>query len=389
MGTTAGAAAGHDAPGWTRLDQADGRRTLARLAEIPGAAPFPRDDTEVVWRSLPFYPNHRLYRLTNHATMPVFTATYLGDGVAFVALDGGASPIFAVNAEGALRLSEGTVVAYVDFFLRHVHGPAGPASLVEDPDELTAFESLSAAQGASLLASVRPPQVSRDVASATYKVHAPVRYGDSLFITTIRVAPNGDVAFEAATPWLVGMPPAPVGRRAAPRAAVESAAPRLDDLLAPDAALPPEEAMIAKALEILAHSAHGQRLVAFARDEGVTIGILATPAPVTYLPSTLRAYVGFNRKNPLSPARFVISLAAVLREAQQEASGVKHPPTSASREEQLDTSLKKWEDVVWHMCAVALELDAQEAFAPLRFRDALAAMGHAEVLDLFLAQEGP
>lgn len=163
-------------------------------------------------------------------------------------------------------------------------------------------------------------------------------------------------------------------------------APILSDLLKPGQPLPSDDAMISKALEIIEQSPHGQQLVDFARINNISIKIMAAPQPVTYLPESKTAYVGFNRKNPVSPSAFVLLLAGVLREAQQEAAGIKHPPLQAPLQEHMNVSLSKQEDKVWYICTVATELNAQKAFTGYNFLDELRKIGHDEALDLYLKQ---
>jgi len=162
---------------------------------------------------------------------------------------------------------------------------------------------------------------------------------------------------------------------------------KLDDLLKPGHPLPADEVMIAKALEILNFSPHGQQLVNFAAKEKIEIRIMPTPQPQTYLPDTRKAYIGFNRAHPISPSHFVLLLTAVLREAQQEYSGIKHPPLHAPRDEHIKIGMAKREDAMWYMCTAAVELDDQEIFTEYKFIDELRKMGHNETVDLYLKQE--
>jgi hypothetical protein len=161
----------------------------------------------------------------------------------------------------------------------------------------------------------------------------------------------------------------------------------LDDLLKPGQPLPSDAAMIAHALGVLNHSPHGQKLAGFAEKEKINIKVIATPQPTTYLPETRTAYIGFNRNNPVSPARFILMLAAVLREAEQELAGIKATPFQAQKPEFVKVGMAKYEDIVWHLCAVASELNDQSAFAEYRFLDELGKMGHTEAMELFLKQE--
>lgn len=161
----------------------------------------------------------------------------------------------------------------------------------------------------------------------------------------------------------------------------------LDDILKPGQPLPSDKVMIAKALEILNFSPHGQQLAEFVLKEKINIKIIATPQPVTYLPESHSIYIGFNRNNPVSPSRFVLMVAGILREAQQELSGIKHPHMHAPMQEHMKVSMAKHEDKVWYMCTVACELSDLEMFMEYNFLDELRKMGHDESLELYLRQE--
>ena len=63
----------------------------------------------------------------------------------------------------------------------------------------------------------------------------------------------------------------------------------LQDFLKPGVPLPADDLMIAKALDILNHSPHGQQLADFARTGRVAIRVIGTPQPRAYLPDTRTA----------------------------------------------------------------------------------------------------
>ncbi len=160
----------------------------------------------------------------------------------------------------------------------------------------------------------------------------------------------------------------------------------LNDIMRPGKPLPSNELMISKAMEILEASPHGQQLVNFVEKKDIRIEIIATPRPVTYIPQEKLLYVGFNRNNPVSPTYFVLMLAKSLREAQQEAAGIKNPGIESNREEHLKIGMDKYEDIVWFMCAVAYELEKQEAFIAYKFLDELGKMGYDEPIKLYIKQ---
>lgn len=166
-----------------------------------------------------------------------------------------------------------------------------------------------------------------------------------------------------------------------------SITPRLEDALKPGQPLPPDDLMIAKALEILSYSPHGQQLSNFVEQSGIQLAIMATPKPVTYLPEAGKAYIGFNRNKPPSPSAFVLMMAGLLREAMQENAGILHPHLTAPMDEHLKVSMAKHEDKLWYMCTVAWELNALELFTEYNFLDELRKMGHDEALEAYLRHE--
>lgn len=165
--------------------------------------------------------------------------------------------------------------------------------------------------------------------------------------------------------------------------------PDLATFFQPGQELPPDNVMVVKALDILNHSAHGQQLTDFVSVNQISVKVMSTPQPVSYLPETKSVFVGFNRNNPVSPARFVLMLGGILREAQQEMAGIKHPHLQAPMQEHMKVSMAKHEDKVWYMCTIACELNDLDAFKDYQFTDELKKMGHAETFALYLKQERP
>jgi len=145
--------------------------------------------------------------------------------------------------------------------------------------------------------------------------------------------------------------------------------PNLNDILKPGEDLLADEMMVAKTLEILEYSFHGQQLVNFVKKKGISIKVIATI------------------NNPLSSSRFILTLVGVLREAQQEAAGIKPPDLHASMSEHTKVGAAKYQDKVWYMCTVAFELNDQLTFSEYKFLDELRKMGHNELLDLYIKQE--
>ena len=161
----------------------------------------------------------------------------------------------------------------------------------------------------------------------------------------------------------------------------------LNEILMPGQPLPNDEEMVRQALEILEYSPHGQQLTDFVKKDGITVKVVPTPQPVSYLPESKLIYIGMNRNNPVSPCGFILMLAGILREAMQESMGIMHPPLHASVAEHEKVSMAKHEDKLWYMFTIAFELNDLNMFTEYKFLDELGKMGYSESLALYLKQE--
>lgn len=180
---------------WTRLIREQAHEVLNKLSGHKDAIVFSKEATEVAWRSLPFYTHQRLYRLTNYATMPTFSMTYLSDGHSFTALDGTAIPIYAVNDKDPIRLNEMNVIPYLEFFFGNVQGSEGELYLIKDLKRMPFFENLTAPQQQSAFGSFKPLKATYDAAAHQYKITGTLYYGGSLIATQIVVTAEGRISF--------------------------------------------------------------------------------------------------------------------------------------------------------------------------------------------------
>lgn len=161
----------------------------------------------------------------------------------------------------------------------------------------------------------------------------------------------------------------------------------MNDIMRPGKPLPSKELMVRKALEILDMSPHGQQLRNFAERKDIKISIIETVEPATHIPEIDKIYLGFNKNNPVSPAYLILMLTGALREAQQNMAGIRHPALHAPINEHLEISFAKYEDTVWYICNIALELDEQEQLKDFKFLDELRKMGYNEALELVKKQK--
>jgi len=190
---------------WIRMNREQAGRVFTQLGTRPDAVVFSRDVTDVSWRGLSFYSNYRLCRLTNYATMPTFTMTYLTDGTEYIPLDGTANPIYTVDEKDPLMLTAENVIPYLEFFFGNVQGSEGDVFLIRDPQKMPFMDSLNAAQQQSIVQSFKPLSVSFDPSLNAYKVKGTLHYGGGLLAATIVVAPDGKITFQEQSLLLSGI----------------------------------------------------------------------------------------------------------------------------------------------------------------------------------------
>ncbi len=199
---------------WIRMNREQAGRVLGQLSARDDAIVFSRDATEVSWRGLAFFSNYRLCRLTNYATMPTFTMTYLTDGTEYIALDGTANPIYTADEKDPLMLTEENILPYIEFFFSHVQGSEGEVFLIRDPHKMPFMNNFTDAQKQGIVNNFKPVDVQFDAAHNAYLVEATLHYGGTLMDATIAVMPDGKISFVKQNLLLSGIhfPDSPYGR---------------------------------------------------------------------------------------------------------------------------------------------------------------------------------
>lgn len=191
-------------PQWTKLNREQAHAVLQHLGTRPDAVVFSPDVTEVSSCTLPFYTNHWLYRLINYATMPTFSMVYISDGTEFIALNGLAHPIYAINEKSPIHLTEENVISYLEFFFSYVHGSEGDVFLIHDPLKMPFMNTLSASQKQAVLGSFKPFSVLTD-AARNFKIRGTLYYGGGLIAATILMTPDGKMSFQEQSLLLSGI----------------------------------------------------------------------------------------------------------------------------------------------------------------------------------------
>ena len=181
---------------WKRLEKDDVLTVLDKLGSDENAIVFSKDYTEVVWDELSFYSHFQIYRLVNYATMPSFTMEYLSNGNVFIPLDGTANPIYAINAEAPIKLTENNIVDYLTFFFNHVRGGDGEIYLVPDAHTMPFLDTLDEQLQQNIIDHHKPIEIGSNTVTGEFVVRGTLYYGGCLISATISVAADGRLAFK-------------------------------------------------------------------------------------------------------------------------------------------------------------------------------------------------
>lgn len=180
---------------WKILDRNKAQDVLDVMSHNRDAIVFDRQLTEVAVKPLSFYNKYKLYRLTNYATLPVFTMKYLGDGDTFYTVDGLANTIYTVNEADQVTVKRSNVLEYLTFFFSNVQGSEGDVFLVQDPKNIPLADSLSPTVRQAIASHFIPVTV-ETTSNTTLRVTAALIYGDALIRAELRVNIDGKIMFE-------------------------------------------------------------------------------------------------------------------------------------------------------------------------------------------------
>jgi len=171
----------------------------ARTAQavIEAAAPFiepatyPSGKTVVQVAELPFFEDVKLYALTD-TTLPEPNTRYVfhKDGLT-VPHDWTNEPIYKLNEELPLLLTEETIVPYVRFFFHFVRGQMGRFIFVESLDEISWLPEASEDEKVAAEAELMPVSYRGVAPDGMHTLVATVVFRNALFRTNVKVAPQG------------------------------------------------------------------------------------------------------------------------------------------------------------------------------------------------------
>ncbi len=171
------------------VDAAQARALLELIAPSIEPIVLPLDKTKVEVASLPFYPEHKLYALSD-TTQPEPNTRYMlykpGD---VNMMNWTNEPIYTVNDKAPIKLDRKTLVPYAKFFFHFVRGQLGRFLIVEKPEEVVWLPEATADEKAEVEKRLMPVKYVGIGRDNLFTLTCTVVFKNALFKTDIRIAP--------------------------------------------------------------------------------------------------------------------------------------------------------------------------------------------------------
>lgn len=183
--------------------QASSRRdAILAKASLDRARYSTGERTEISERSLPYYRDTRLVRISDPAWAPSLRLYYLVSENGFAELSGSSTPIHDVNEADPIQLSDATVLAYLCDFCFFVRGDEGPFLVVDDPENV--FLPRDDARVTSAVRQhFRPPRMYGRDDQGRWRVSALDYYGTALFSCDFVISPSGEIEMTRDVPLAI------------------------------------------------------------------------------------------------------------------------------------------------------------------------------------------
>lgn len=184
---------------WKPLARADMAKGLQKLQELVGDVLPAGGDLRLRRAHLPFYPTLTFYEVTDQAHQPprqLYVLLDMQKNTATI-LDMTNEPVYKLNFEGYLQLSEATLVPYAAFFFSCVAGPYGLMPMIErlelppgqTPDDETQKQI-------DALREVVPPKLLAKEENGDMRLAAALLFQGAVFKTEVLVTHDGIVTVE-------------------------------------------------------------------------------------------------------------------------------------------------------------------------------------------------
>jgi hypothetical protein len=197
----------HDDDLWNAVEGEELAGFLAQVGTVDGKHRTSADTTKVAWRTLPFYEQVVLIRLTDKTWLPDnLSIFYLANQGQLTRLDGTSPPIHQTNADAPVRINDDNVLDYLRFFCFFVRGEDGPFLVAESMDTFGMPRNIDDASRKAIEGTIRGASFEGKNAEGFWLCDAIVFYSNALFFSNFSVQPSGMIEMTDDDPLLQDMP---------------------------------------------------------------------------------------------------------------------------------------------------------------------------------------
>lgn len=154
---------------------------------------FDTNKSTVLSCPLSFYPEFKILEVASFDSIPqkrVF-AVYQSGKVTLI--NWAPDTIYDLNKSIPINLSDSTIIDYVRFFFRFVHGKSGRLKLIETMDDISWKEDLPPAAQRAIRTLIDPVYIEDRDKKGNYKLKAVMTIKDALLTARILVSSDGTV----------------------------------------------------------------------------------------------------------------------------------------------------------------------------------------------------
>lgn len=179
-----------------KLELAEVATILDEVNPLLDGVQFDPVETTIMAINLPFYPGFKFLDIADHTGLPPLQRFAVYKPGQAVVMDFTNEPIYTLNRDVPIKLSEDTAEDYVRFFFSYVRGRHGRFLIAENVDDIQWKEDPPPAARKAIGKMLMPVTLDSMAADGSYKMSACMVFKDSLFKSDIKVTPGGQVNLE-------------------------------------------------------------------------------------------------------------------------------------------------------------------------------------------------
>lgn len=177
-----------------KLELADVATILDRVNPVLDRTKFDPIETTIMAQNLSFYPGFKLLDIADYTSMPPTQRFALYSAGEVVIINFKNEPIYKLNRQLPIKLSENNVSDYVRFFFSYVRGKHGRFIISESVDDISWKDDPPPQARKAVGKMIKPITLKSAEADGSFKLEACMMFKDSLFKSDVNVKPGGLVS---------------------------------------------------------------------------------------------------------------------------------------------------------------------------------------------------